>query len=72
MNKYKPYKDWAFWIVGKLEGGGIFGSGPLTVLGREEGMAWIHTKYKNRSKDWPGIEFHFVSGSLGSDGGRQV
>ena len=25
-------------------------------------MAWIPTKYENRSKDWPDI--HFVSGSL--------
>ena len=50
----------------------MFGSGPLTVLGGVEGMAWIPTKYENRSKDWPDIEFHFVSGSLGSDGGRQV
>jgi choline dehydrogenase-like flavoprotein len=50
----------------------MFGSGPLTVLGGVEGMAWIPTKYENRSKDWPDIEFHFVSGSLGSDGGRQI
>ena len=50
----------------------MFGSGPLTVLGGVEGMAWIPTKYENRSKDCPDIEFHFVSGSLGSDGGRQV
>jgi len=50
----------------------MFGSGPLTVLGGVEGMAWIPTKFQNRSKDWPDIEFHFVSGSLGSDGGRQV
>ena len=50
----------------------MFGSGPLTVLGGVEGMAWIPTKYENRSKDWPDIEFHFVSGSLGSDGGRLV
>jgi len=50
----------------------MFGSGPLTVLGGVEGLAWIPTKYENRSKDWPDIEYHFVSGSLGSDGGRQV
>ena len=54
----------------------MFGSGPLTVLGGVEGMAWIPTKYENRSKDWPDIEFHFVSGSLGSaqmeGAGRQV
>jgi glucose dehydrogenase (acceptor) len=50
----------------------MFGSGPLTVLGGVEGLGWIPTKYENRSKDWPDIEFHFVSGNLGSDGGRQV
>lgn len=50
----------------------MFGSGPLTVLGGVEGLAWIPTKFENRSKDWPDIEFHFVSGNLGSDGGRQV
>ena len=50
----------------------MFGDGPLTVLGGVEGLAWISTKYENRSKDWPDIEFHFVSGCLASDGGRQV
>jgi len=50
----------------------VFGSGPLTVLGGVEGLAWIPTKFTNRSKDWPDIEFHFVSGSPGSDGGRQI
>jgi choline dehydrogenase-like flavoprotein len=50
----------------------IFGSGPLTVLGGVEGLAWIPTKFTNRSKDWPDIEFHFVSGSPASDGGRQI
>ena len=28
----------------------MFGSGPLTVLGGVEGLAWIPTKYENRSK----------------------
>ena len=37
-----------------------------------KGLAWIPTKFTNRSKDWPDIEFHFVSGSPGSDGGRQI
>jgi len=50
----------------------IFGSGPLTVLGGVEGLAWVPTKFTNRSKDWPDIEFHFVSGSPASDGGRQI
>ena len=42
----------------------MFGSGPLTVLGGVEGLGWIPTKFENRSKDWPDIEFHFVSGCL--------
>lgn len=50
----------------------MFGTGPLTILGGVEGMAWIPTKYTNRSDDFPDIEFHFVSGSVASDGGRQV
>lgn len=50
----------------------IFGSGPLTVLGGVEGLAWVPTKFTNRSLDWPDIEFHFVSGSPASDGGRQI
>jgi len=50
----------------------MFGSGPLTVPGGVEGLAWVPTKYVNRSKDWPDIEFHFVSGSPASDGGRQL
>jgi len=50
----------------------VFGTGPLTVLGGVEGLAWVPTKYTNRSKDWPDIEFHFVSGTPGSDGGRQI
>jgi len=50
----------------------IFGSGPLTVLGGVEGLAWVPTKFTNRSTDHPDIEFHFVSGSPASDGGRQI
>jgi len=50
----------------------IFGSGPLTVLGGVEGLAWVSTKFTNRSLDYPDIEFHFVSGSPASDGGRQI
>ena len=37
-----------------------------------QGLAWVSTKYTNRSLDYPDIEFHFVSGSPGSDGGRQI
>lgn len=45
----------------------LFGSGPLTVLGGVEGLAWIPTKYANATEDFPDIEIHFVSGSPGKE-----
>ena len=50
----------------------LHGSGPLTVLGGVEALAWVPTAASNCSKDWPDIEFHFVAGSPASDGGRQI
>lgn len=50
----------------------MFGSGPLTVLGGVEGLGFIKTKYVNQSEDWPDVEFHYVSGTPASDGGRQI
>ena len=50
----------------------IFGTGPLTVLGGVEGLGFVNTKYANASDDFPDIEFHFISGSTNSDGGRQL
>ncbi|KAJ8885278.1 hypothetical protein PR048_011475 [Dryococelus australis] len=50
----------------------MFGDGPLTVLGGVEGLAFLSTKYVNASHDYPDIEFHFISGSTNSDGGRQI
>jgi len=50
----------------------VFGSGPLTATGGVEGLAWVTTKFGNQSDDWPDIEFHFISGSPASDGGRTV
>ncbi|XP_073985159.1 glucose dehydrogenase [FAD, quinone]-like [Rhodnius prolixus] len=50
----------------------MFGDGPLTVLGGVEGLAFVNTKYANRTEDFPDIEFHFVSGSTSSDGGAQL
>lgn len=43
----------------------------LTTL-KFQGLAWVSTKFTNRSLDHPDIEFHFVSGSPASDGGRQI
>ncbi|XP_076054179.1 glucose dehydrogenase [FAD, quinone]-like [Oratosquilla oratoria] len=50
----------------------MFGSGPLTVLGGVEGLAFVKTKFTNYTDDWPDIEFHIISGSPASDGGRQI
>ncbi|KAG8222605.1 hypothetical protein J437_LFUL002598, partial [Ladona fulva] len=50
----------------------MFGDGPLTVMGGVEGLAFVNTKYANTSIDFPDIEFHFISGSTSSDGGRQI
>ena len=50
----------------------MFGTGPLTVLGGVEALGFIPTKFANQSLDYPDIEFHIVSGSAGSDGGRQI
>ncbi|KAK7081314.1 hypothetical protein SK128_006059, partial [Halocaridina rubra] len=45
------------------------GEGPLTSFGGVEGVGFVSSKYRNASKDWPDIEYHFVSGSHGSDKG---
>ena len=50
----------------------MFDGGPLTMLGGVEGLAWVNTKYANKSDDWPDIEFHFVSGTPAADGGAQI
>ncbi|XP_055388472.1 glucose dehydrogenase [FAD, quinone]-like [Condylostylus longicornis] len=50
----------------------VFGQGPLTILGGVEGLAFVNTKYANKTEDYPDIEFHFVSGSTNSDGGTQL
>ncbi|XP_064490285.1 glucose dehydrogenase [FAD, quinone]-like isoform X1 [Ornithodoros turicata] len=46
------------------------GKGPLTVLGGVEGLAFVKTKYVNKTHDWPDIEIHYLSGSPVSDGGQ--
>ena len=45
------------------------GAGPLTSLGGVEGLAWINTKFANRSEDRPDLEIMFVSGSIVADSG---
>ena len=44
-------------------------NGPLTSLGGVEGLAWINTKFANKSVDRPDLEIMFVSGSSASDSG---
>ena len=46
------------------------GTGPLTTLGGVEGIGFVSTKFGNLSNDWPDIEYHFLSGSHGSDQGE--
>ena len=50
----------------------LFQIGPFTVFGGVEGLAFVKTKFANASEDWPDIEFHIVSGSQASDGGKQL
>ncbi|XP_063388680.1 glucose dehydrogenase [FAD, quinone] isoform X1 [Cydia fagiglandana] len=50
----------------------VLGTGPLTILGGVEGLAFVNTKYANATDDFPDIEFHFVSGATSSDGGAQL
>ena len=45
------------------------GQGPLSALGGVEGLAWINTKFANKSVDRPDLEIMFVSGSSASDSG---
>ncbi|RWS32018.1 Glucose dehydrogenase-like protein 2 [Leptotrombidium deliense] len=48
------------------------GIGPLTMLGGLDGIGFIHTKYSNRSEDWPDVEIHFIPSCPSSDGGESV
>ncbi|XP_066987874.1 glucose dehydrogenase [FAD, quinone]-like isoform X1 [Macrobrachium rosenbergii] len=43
------------------------GTGPLTTFGGVEGLGFVSTD--NSTDDWPDIEYHFLSGSHGSDDG---
>lgn len=46
--------------------------GPMTTLGGVEGLAFVNTKYANRSKDYPDIQFHMAPASINSDAGVRV
>ncbi|KAE8747712.1 Glucose dehdrogenase acceptor-like [Frankliniella occidentalis] len=45
--------------------------GPLTTSG-VEGLAFVNSKYANKSIDFPDIQFHFAPSSINSDGGEQI
>lgn len=46
--------------------------GPMTTLGGVEGLAFVHTRFSNRSLDWPDIQFHMAPASINSDNGARV
>ncbi|GLH01008.1 hypothetical protein R5R35_006258 [Gryllus longicercus] len=46
--------------------------GPMTTLGGVEGLAFINTKYANKSGTYPDIQFHFAPASINSDDGVRV
>ncbi|XP_067139579.1 glucose dehydrogenase [FAD, quinone]-like [Centruroides vittatus] len=48
------------------------GSGPLTILGGVEGMAFVNTPLVEPSLDWPDIQIHFVSYTPATDRGSQL
>lgn len=46
--------------------------GPMTTLGGVEGLAFITTKFGNKSIDWPDIQFHMAPASINSDAGARI
>nr|NVI72511.1 putative glucose dehydrogenase [Cucujiformia] len=44
--------------------------GPMSTLGGVEGLAFVNTRFGNRS--WPDIQFHMAPASINSDGGAKV
>ncbi|XP_032795569.2 LOW QUALITY PROTEIN: glucose dehydrogenase [FAD, quinone] [Daphnia magna] len=50
----------------------INSAGPMASLGGVEGLAWVNTKYADKTIDFPDIEFHFVSGTPASDSGYSI
>lgn len=43
--------------------------GPMTTLGGLEAVAFVNTKYANKSGTYPDIQFHFAPASVNSDAG---
>lgn len=48
------------------------GKGPMTTLGGVEGLAFVNTKFANKSGTWPDVQFHMAPASINSDAGAQV
>ncbi|EEB16963.1 glucose dehydrogenase precursor, putative [Pediculus humanus corporis] len=46
--------------------------GPMTSLGGLEAVAFINTKYANKSDNYPDIQYHFAPASVNSDAGLRV
>ncbi|KAL0266695.1 UNVERIFIED_CONTAM: hypothetical protein PYX00_009168 [Menopon gallinae] len=46
--------------------------GPMTTLGGLEAVAFVNTKYANKSGTYPDIQFHFAPASVNSDAGVRV
>ncbi|KAF7993308.1 hypothetical protein HCN44_006368 [Aphidius gifuensis] len=45
--------------------------GAMTSSG-VEGIAFVNSRYNDKSIDWPDIQFHFTPSSINSDGGQQI
>lgn len=45
--------------------------GPMTTLG-VEGLAFVNSKYADKSGNFPDIQFHFAPSSVNSDGGDYI
>lgn len=45
--------------------------GPMTTPG-VEGLAFVNSRYADKSGDYPDIQFHFAPSSVNSDGGDQI
>lgn len=37
-----------------------------------EGLAWLNTKYADKTDDWPDVQFHFIGSCVTGDRGRAV
>lgn len=45
--------------------------GPMTT-GGVEALAFVNSRYADKSVDWPDVQFHFAPSSINSDGGDHI